>query len=169
LAGGFVGASIGGSTTGLRRPTDTLPVRGSASLRLVEITRALRARLRLREDARPFDDDAMPGSSPSTLTWQLSRLQSRARPASVSTFHALGPRSFLAMVVDRAAVYWSLSGKDELQMRNIISLLASPSTASWRIPSGKHPSALFCPSGRHIHAMTLRLRGRGTSARLILF
>src|SRR4029079_2874138 len=64
---------------GLRGPADRLPVRGSASLRLVEITRALPALVRLREDARPFDDDAMPGSSPAKLTWQLSRLPKAAR------------------------------------------------------------------------------------------
>jgi hypothetical protein len=45
----------------------------------VEITRALPVLLRLREDDRPFDDDAMPGSSPGKLTWQLSRLSEAAR------------------------------------------------------------------------------------------
>jgi len=39
----------------------------------------LPALVRLREDARPFDDDAMPGSSPAKLTWQLSRLPKAAR------------------------------------------------------------------------------------------
>jgi hypothetical protein len=53
---------------------------------LVAITRALPVRLGLREDDRPFDDDAMTGSSPSKPTWQLSR-RSEARTNAVEPSH----------------------------------------------------------------------------------
>jgi hypothetical protein len=71
LDSGAFAASTGDRKIGLRGSGDALPFRGSASLRPTEITRVLAALLCLREDARRFDDDAMPASSPSKLAWQF--------------------------------------------------------------------------------------------------
>jgi hypothetical protein len=87
-----VGASIDGCMTGLRRPSDTLPFRGSVSVLLTESTRALPALFCLPEDARRrFDDDAMPAIF--------------TRQARIATFLSLRFRERLRIEINRKGAF----------------------------------------------------------------